>query len=197
MKMSVISKTQRIGALLFLAAVCCFGSSKAYAIETASPGCQRLSTKTVVSPNGAWEAVVHEDFCEFGYAFTSIANYTVTIITRSDRARQERQGNVFVINSNGHPSYQPVVSWIGQDELLISTRHSRYIGLQKDKFEKIKIQYAYQAPPPLPTRRPTPQPPIPTSQPTGIPTPNICPSNVPGATPNPHPTQSTCTGGAS
>jgi hypothetical protein len=155
MKLPEISKTQRIGALLVLAAVCCFGTNKAYAIETAPLGCERLSTKTVVSPDGAWEAVLYEEACEYGYSFTATANYVVRIISRKDR---EKQDNVFAIPDRGKQNPHPLVSWIGRDELLISTPHSHFIGLQKDRFEKVKISYTYQAPPPLPMRVPTSTP---------------------------------------
>lgn len=157
MKLPVISKPQRIGAVLFLATICCFGTNKAYAVSsaTASPDCQRLSSKTVVSPDGAWEAMLHEEACEYGYSFTATANYVVTIISRKDH---EKQGDVFATTDDRNPGYQPFVSWIGRDELLISTVKDPYSGLQKDKFEKIKISYTYRAAPPLPTRVPTSTP---------------------------------------
>jgi hypothetical protein len=154
MKLPEISKAQRIGAVPFLAAICCFGTNKAYAVSSAtgSPDCRRVSSKTVVSPDGAWEAMIHEEACEYGYSFTATANYVVTIISRKDH---EKQGNVFAIPDHGNQNPHPFISWIGRDELLISTPHSHFFGLQKDKFEKIKILYTYQAPPPLPTRVPT------------------------------------------
>ncbi len=155
MKLPVISKVQRIGVMLFLAAIGCFGTNTADAIATAPPGCQRLSSKTVVSPDGAWEAMLYEQACEFGYSFTATANYVVRIISRKDH---EKQGDVFATPDRGNENPHPFISWIGRDELLISTPHSLFVGLQKNKFEKIKISYTYQTPPPLPTRIPTSAP---------------------------------------
>jgi hypothetical protein len=145
-KMLLPLKPMKIGirSLLLLIA-CSFGIRTAYGAKSVptSSDCERLSTKTVTSPDKFWDAVVNEDYCEGSYSFKSPAIFTVTIVSHSNRVKR---GDIFSISDEGRPEEPPVVLWITSKELQITTIRSFDIGLQKNKFEKIKILYAYRTP---------------------------------------------------
>jgi hypothetical protein len=121
----------------------CFGATKAYAVTSAttpSPSCGSLSTKSVISPNGAWKAVVHENYCEGNYVFQTWATYTVTLIARSG---SPQQADVYAVDDSGNPQEQPAVSWLSNNALQITSIQDPYSAIQKNSFGNITISYAY------------------------------------------------------
>jgi hypothetical protein len=149
MMLPVILKLRLIG-MLFLVLVSGVWMSESYAkastptpTPTPTPAeCQRLNTTTVVSPNKTWDAVVHEDACEFGYAFTANALYTVTILSASNPKEHE---DVFCLEDHGNPAQEPIASWISNSALQINTIKSVEIGLQESTYKKIAISYVYRS----------------------------------------------------
>jgi len=152
MTKSALLKVQRIGALLALVA-CCFGVNKAYAASATLPtpiplptagesDCGSTGSKTVESPNKAWEAVVHENYCD-GPSLTTWALWTVTLIAISSPAQQS---DVYAIDDDGHANTQPVVKWTSNDALQITTLKDPFNTQAATSFANITIKYVYVKP---------------------------------------------------
>ncbi len=105
-------------ALVILIGLWCPGcTSETSAAEAAPPGCDTLSTKNVISPNGAWEASIAEIGCEFGYAFPGVAEYLVSLTAVSN---PKTTATIFVVNDSG-PETRPMLFWIYGHKLRIAS----------------------------------------------------------------------------
>jgi len=106
----------------------------------ANAGCATQSAQPLLSPGGAWSAIVQDTNCESGYSFTGAAVYTVEIVSQSNKANH---ANVFATEDDGHSNTRPVLTWLGANSLQITTLSHHGIGIQKPAFSTMKVSYKY------------------------------------------------------
>jgi hypothetical protein len=145
---SLKPKIRLVGTSLVLI-VCCLGVTKAYATvslptpiplpTTAQSNCGSTGSKTVESPNKAWEAVIHEDYCD-SPNLTTWALWTVTLIEISNPAQQS---DVYALDDDGHANSEPVVKWTSNDALRITTLKDPFSTQAASSFAGITISYVY------------------------------------------------------
>lgn len=127
-------------ASLFLFVMFGLTISGAPAANRPSSKCGSLSTKTVVSPDKAWNAVVQEKYCAGEFAFTSWATYTVRIVSRVNPAQSE---DIYYTHDDGDSQQEPIVSWMGNHKLQISALRDPLSNLRRSAFRNIAISYKF------------------------------------------------------
>ena len=127
-----------IGSFTSLAAAFMFVSVKA--ADPPSGGCMTTSGKPLVSPDGAFSAIVRENACESGYAFTATANFTVDVISQSDSTKHAL---VFSTDDHGASNERPLLSWLAPKRLQITALSQVGVGLHKTAFSTVTITYSF------------------------------------------------------
>lgn len=159
MKFLTTMTARRLSLLLLVSAACAFGAYKIGFAQSASYG--STSTKTVPSPNRAWNITIKEHWYEGNYAFISDAIYTVSIAPSSAPTQQTA---LYATEDHGQPEDQPVVVWLDNTHLQITSIAPNH-AVQLNTFQNITIMYFYTTyhNSIAPVMTPTPMPPPPST----------------------------------
>lgn len=104
--------------------------------ESISSACHREIISKVESPDHNWVALLREDICSDG-AFTTVVTNTVQLLRNGEAPRQE--GDVFGLDSGGHPEERPIIEWLAPRLLQILIPNKSLIGLNRSKRDEINI----------------------------------------------------------
>jgi hypothetical protein len=102
-----------------------------------SSGCATTSTRTLKSPDGKWNVVTSEGYCQNG--IMSFGSYEVTLVNVSNPSTNEL---IFVVIDEGEIT-RPKISWSGNTTLKINTIHPYGTNIQLSSYNGITIVYAY------------------------------------------------------
>jgi hypothetical protein len=134
----MIKRPSRVGAglILFVALLlaCAYFPVRARAD---SSGCATTSTQNVKSPDGKWNAVTSEGYCQNG--IMSLGTYNVTLVNALNPSTNKL---IFVVIDEGAVT-RPKVSWSGNTTLKINTIHPVGTNLQESSYSGISIVYTY------------------------------------------------------
>jgi len=115
------------------------------AVPTATPagldngGCEQMITDRVVSPDGAWEAVVDEFTCEAGPMMTSITA-EVQLIAAHDPARAT---DVLGVDTGGHVDERPRLVWVGADVLQVTVPNLSYLKVLATRIGGVRVDVRF------------------------------------------------------
>ncbi len=107
---------------------------------SASGGCTTKSGLPLVSPDGAFSAIVRENGCEAGYAFTGTANFVVDVTSQTDSAHYI---TVFATEDSGYSDQRPVITWVAPENLHITALSQADAGVQRTVYSTVKISYKF------------------------------------------------------
>lgn len=136
-----VARVLLIGSVtLLVAAAFVFGGKTA---NSASGGCTTKSAQPLVSPDGAFSAIVKQNACEAGYAFTGTANYVVEVVSQTDSTKHML---VFSTEDSGYSDQRPVLNWLAPESLQIRALSPADVGVQKTVYSTVKISYKFTRP---------------------------------------------------
>ena len=102
--------------------------------------CTTKGSQPLVSPDGAFSAIVDENVCEGEYAFLSSVTWTVDVVSQSDSTKRLA---VFSFDDNGGPDTRPVLKWIAAERLVVTALTPAGVGIKKSAFATVNVLYKY------------------------------------------------------
>jgi len=100
-------------------------------------GCERQTVSLLVSPDDAWTALIYEDLCSHGPAFTTVILDRVHLVRRGEESKED--SDVLVVDEGGHPENRPLTQWLSPQKLQITIPNKSLVSLRKRSYEGIEV----------------------------------------------------------
>ena len=147
---------QSLFSILPLLLLICFAANIFW--DATRQDCGSKPVKTIFSPNKTWNVFLHDDYC-YGLPWNTWMVYVVTIKSSSQATKHL---DVYETTDDGYPQDIPIISWISNTHVQITTIKDPSYTLHESAFKGIKISYIYRAinihETPFPTWTPTTAP---------------------------------------
>jgi hypothetical protein len=109
--------------------------------------CERETIAMLLSPDNKWVALVREGVCTGGRI--TVSTDTVQLVPRDKLEsiglahspdEPQHENDVLVVDYYGHFENRPLLEWLSQNELQITIRNRKGVGLQKDNYQGLAIK---------------------------------------------------------
>jgi hypothetical protein len=100
-------------------------------------GCDRQTLSLLASPDDAWTALIYQDLCSHGPAFTTVILDRVQLVRRGEESRED--SDVLVVEDGGHPENRPLTQWLSPQKLQITIPNRSVVGLRKSSYEGVAV----------------------------------------------------------
>lgn len=100
-------------------------------------GCARETIAMLVSPDDAWTALIQEDLCSHGPAFTTSILDRVQLVRRNEESKEN--SDVLIVDEGGHPENRPLTQWLSPKKLQITIPNKSLVSLRKSSLEGIEV----------------------------------------------------------
>jgi hypothetical protein len=91
----------------------------------------------LVSPDDAWTALIQEDLCSHGPAFTTSILDRVQLVRRNEESKEN--SDVLIVDEGGHPENRPLTQWLSPKKLQITIPNKSLVSLRKSSLEGIEV----------------------------------------------------------
>lgn len=138
-------------AILFTVSLTIAHSASAVAGTLPEPDCERKIISKLLSPDDTWTAVVEEDLCSHGPAFTTVILDRVRLVRRGEKAKDDSE--VLVTEEGGRWENRPQTEWLSPRNLQITLPNKIFLNLKKPNYNDIEISIKFNPNDPLERKR--------------------------------------------